>query len=98
MKQLELQIDIKKVDCTSENWGKKAEWYWELYDLSNNFIVCRSCNYRDINNPGDYTDKKTAIQSAKRFVKRYLSLGKGIYRLELFDVVKHKVIFAWEQE
>jgi len=70
-----LQINIKRATRSSV-FCCSVGWYWELSDLSNNLIVCRSCNYKDINNPGDYTTKATARGSAKRFIKDYLQTFK----------------------
>ena len=73
--QMRLKVDIVKVRRSM----CKITWYWQLSDIGNDFIVCRSCNFKDINNPGDYSSKATAVKSAKRFVSKYLKRFNNIF-------------------
>ena len=80
----QLQLKIKK--------SLDDEWYWVFYNLSDNFIVCRSCNYVSVTD--NYSRKDTAIKSAKRFYRNYLSNYLEIRCVELVDE-NNKKISLW---
>lgn len=46
-----------------------GQWFWIMYNLKNNFIVCQSCNHHNLE--GGYSTKAYAITSARRFIKKY---------------------------